>query len=121
MTRKQVHFHHEGQDYFIALPDIRAVSGDLFHELFEILAAHGIYTVYDVEEDVKGRYQTIYVNQSLRALEGSAELPAGVELRYGHTAPYLYIAQTLTIISHDPDFIALVDKVWKENNPRIAP
>ncbi|MCU0347730.1 MAG: hypothetical protein MUC59_12390 [Saprospiraceae bacterium] len=109
---KEVHFNHEGQDYFISLPTASQSTEQSY--LNSLLADFGIQPVYHVEEDVKGRYLTILVNKSLRMLEGTP-LPDGVELRQGTTEPYLYLAKWMAIIAYDEDWLAVVDGVWKRN------
>jgi len=113
--KKEIHFRHDdGQDYFISLPSPRPTGDNSpFYQLLDLLAAYGIWPVYEVEEDVKGRYLTIYVNKSLRVLEEeNIQLPENVLLRYGNEEPYI-LMEGPSIIAYNPDFMEVVDRVWK--------
>lgn len=119
-NQKEVHFNHEGQDYFITLPTpMQGPPTAPFNQLMALLESQGIREAYHVEEDVKGRYLTILVDKTLRLIEESAPLPAWVELRAGKDGePYLYLAESLTIIAHDPAWLAIVDRVWNGWRPK---
>jgi hypothetical protein len=113
-SKKEVHFRHvDGQDYFISLPTPRLVGDDApYSLLMDLLAAHGIQPCFEVEEDVKGRYLTVYVNKSLNALlHLNVALPDFAEMRQGAIEPYLYLSN-MTVIAYDASFLAILEGVW---------
>ncbi len=116
LHKKEVHFRHDdGQDYFISLPTPRTTDSEvvLYYQILDILAAHGIAPCYEVEEDVKGRYLTVLVSKSMRVLvEKEIQLPGNVVYKYGNEEPYLLLDGPM-IIAYNPDFMVVVDRIWK--------
>lgn len=113
--KKEVHFNYEGQDYFVSMPLVKETfHPSQFREVLDLLESNGVQRLYDVEEDIKGRYLTVLVNKSLSFLEGSQELPKGVELRAGKDEPYLYLPEGPLIFSYCPEWLAVVDEKWKQ-------
>ncbi|GEM_PF-3790834 len=113
--KKEIHFTHEEQDYFISLPKAKETFyPSQFRQVLDLLESKGIQRVYDVEEDVKGRYLTILVDKSLAIFEGSQELPDGVILRAGKEEPYLYLPDTQTIVFYGADWLGLVNERWRQ-------
>ena len=112
---KEVHFQYNGEDYFISQP-IPLESYPLdspYREFLAWLESQDVYRVYNVEEDVKGRYLTVLVDKPLAFLTDSHKLPDFVELRQGKVEPYLYFAKDLHIIAYERGWLEVVDGIWK--------
>jgi hypothetical protein len=114
---KELMFMHDGQHYFIQLPQSIAEDADDEWTVFlKTLKNQGVTQVYFVYEDVRGRYLTILLNQAIpqNCLE---KLPKTAEFRQNGSHPYILFQQT--IITYDPDWMEIVDSKWKnhlENN-----
>jgi hypothetical protein len=107
----EVHLQYENGDYFIMKPTDYSTSSDETN-IFGYLRSLGIKPAYEVYSDHRNRYLDVIMDKDLSFLEGLDF--EDVEVRKTETGTYLLHGPSLTILSHDPKWLAIVDEAWKQ-------
>jgi hypothetical protein len=113
MHPKEVHLNYDNEDYFITLPAEYLSSNE--DDIFNYLKSLGIKPLYEVYCDHRNRFLDVIMDADLAFLVGSNF--KDVDIRQGKKSVYLLHLPSLTIISHDKEWLAIVDAAWKKVNP----
>ena len=113
MKIKEVHFRYLDEDYFISLPadDFQFVEDD---SIFTFLKNMGIKKLYELRSDHRNRFLDTIVDTDLAFLLGKEFID--IEIRQGKNGVYLFHIPSQSTISHDKEWLKIVDEIWKKNN-----